>query len=377
MSGPMSGTSQSGVIDPLDSLLDLSQFENVDSFQSPSLSPETSKTPFLSRQTTAATTSQPLISSQPVMSGPSHQYDAYKQQTGIVPGALANTFAINQNNSQITGYTGFSLDYLGIGQSDDMFDFNASPTQDSADMDMDFDSPSNDATFFFPDSTVNPTALESNTLASPLPAQTSNVGRLWPGMHRQAALAKAQAQQRQQQQIIQQQRQSTQKQTAQRKGVQPSDPIVEQKITQLLNSMRAKPSSATGQDGAPLMNVPRLKKDEEDMDEDERLLASEEGKKLTSKERRQLRNKVSARAFRSRRKGKTYTHPTTPTTLHFSFADHPQSTLPSSKARSPTRSTRTVTSRLITAPSWRRTSASVTSPACCSRPHRSPTSWTA
>ena len=32
-------------------------------------------------------------------------------------------------------------------------------------------------------------------------------------------------------------------------------------------------------------------------------LASEEGKKLSSKERRQLRNKVSARAFRSRRKG--------------------------------------------------------------------------
>jgi bZIP-type transcription factor MBZ1 len=45
-----------------------------------------------------------------------------------------------------------------------------------------------------------------------------------------------------------------------------------------------------------------MKKDEEDMDEDERLLASEEGKKLSSKERRQLRNKVSARAFRSRRK---------------------------------------------------------------------------
>jgi hypothetical protein len=45
-----------------------------------------------------------------------------------------------------------------------------------------------------------------------------------------------------------------------------------------------------------------MRKEEEDMDEDERLLASEEGKKLSSKERRQLRNKVSARAFRSRRK---------------------------------------------------------------------------
>lgn len=49
-------------------------------------------------------------------------------------------------------------------------------------------------------------------------------------------------------------------------------------------------------------HIARMKKEEEDMDEDERLLASEEGKKLSSKERRQLRNKVSARAFRSRRK---------------------------------------------------------------------------
>lgn len=46
-----------------------------------------------------------------------------------------------------------------------------------------------------------------------------------------------------------------------------------------------------------------IKKHSEDMDEDERLLASEEGKRLPSKEHRQLRNKVSARAFRSRRKG--------------------------------------------------------------------------
>ena len=38
-------------------------------------------------------------------------------------------------------------------------------------------------------------------------------------------------------------------------------------------------------------------------DEDEKILASEEGKKLNPKERRQLRNKVSARNFRVRRKG--------------------------------------------------------------------------
>jgi hypothetical protein len=54
-----------------------------------------------------------------------------------------------------------------------------------------------------------------------------------------------------------------------------------------------------------LTHSQRMRKEEDEMDEDERLLASEEGKKLSSKERRQLRNKVSARAFRSRRKGKS------------------------------------------------------------------------
>ena len=38
-------------------------------------------------------------------------------------------------------------------------------------------------------------------------------------------------------------------------------------------------------------------------DEDEKILASEEGRRLNPKERRQLRNKVSARNFRVRRKG--------------------------------------------------------------------------
>jgi hypothetical protein len=99
------------------------------------------------------------------------------------------------------------------------------------------------------------------------------------------------------------QRQNSQK--ARGKAPQPTDPIVEQKITQLLNSMRAKPASDEPESQSNPNNLPRAKKDDEEMDDDERLLASEEGKKLSSKERRQLRNKVSARAFRSRRKGKS------------------------------------------------------------------------
>lgn len=318
--------SQPGAVDPLvDSMLDLSgyddtaaQYHSHSHSHSPSLSPAASKnlTPFARPvPATVQTTQGSLLSAssaQP-LTGPSHQYDLYKQQTGIVPGALANTLQVNQNNAQIAaGYQQFDIDAY-FANMNDGFDFNASPAQGA--MDMDFDSPSAaDQSLFFGESTVNPNAIgghEDHGLPSPpgVPNQ-SNVGRVWPGMHQQAALAKAQAQQRQQQQIIaqQQQQRATQQSRQQRpkSGAQPTDPIVEQKITQLLNSMRAKSSGPDSQSNAPLMNLPRARKDEDDMDEDERLLASEEGKKLSSKERRQLRNKVSARAFRSRRKGKSH-----------------------------------------------------------------------
>ena len=296
-------------LDPLmESMLDLSEYESK-FFDSPAVSPVTSKTAFT--KPTPTTTPASLLSTTQPLSGPSHQYELYKQQTGIVPGALATTFAINENNSQITGYSGYNLDLLGVSSQDDMFDFNAAPSQGSMtspDMEMDFESPTGDASLFFPE-TINPSAiasLQSPTLPSP-PAFTQPT-RVYPGMHQQAALAKAQAQQRQQQQLIQQQRQNAQAQQSKaqqqrNKSSQPTDPIVEQKITQLLNSMRAKPASPEStSDDNPMLNLARAKKDEEDMDEDERLLASEEGKKLSSKERRQLRNKVSARAFRSRRK---------------------------------------------------------------------------
>lgn len=246
------------------------------------------------------------------MPGPSHQYDQYKQQTPFVPGALASTLAVNQNNAHING--GYNLEYMS--PADDVFDFNAPPSHPPSstvpDMEVDFESPAAE-NFFYPESTVNPNAIDGQTLPSPtVPSQTSNVGRMYPGMHQQqAALAKAQQQQRQQQQIIQQQQQQQQhqrqaSQVKQNQSKQPfhPDPIVEQKISSLLHSMRSKPDGGDGRDNSPLMQIPRPKKDEDEMDEDERLLASEEGKKLSSKERRQLRNKVSARAFRSRRKGK-------------------------------------------------------------------------
>ncbi|RDW85840.1 hypothetical protein BP5796_04165 [Coleophoma crateriformis] len=315
----MAAAPQSNCVDPLDSLIDFSEYETVPYQQSPSISPSQSKTQF-SRPVSKTPSALPA-SSQPQLSGPSHNYDLYKQQTGIPQGAVASTLAVNEQNAHISQY-GFSSEYLsGLSPNDDFVDFGSQPRRtpySQSDMDMEYGSP--EPAYFYPEqnaSFVNPNAIGGQDLSVPtvLPTQTSNVGRLWPGMHQQqAALAKAQAQQKQQQQIIQQQRQNAmnaqrpqpQQQQRPRGSHQPADPIVEEKISQLLNSMRqssvATDDELHAQNQHALAQVHKMRKDEEDMDEDERLLASEEGKKLSSKERRQLRNKVSARAFRSRRK---------------------------------------------------------------------------
>ncbi|KAH8843904.1 hypothetical protein MCOR27_000198 [Pyricularia oryzae] len=308
-------SSQGGMMDSLavDTFIDMNAFNDGMSYQSPSLSPAATTKASFSRPTPTTTTPISMMSTSQPLSGPSHDYDMYKQQTGIVPGALANTLAVNENNAQVAGgYNPFNIDeYFGMsmGNTESSFDFNTSPSLHT-DMEMEFD-PSADNGFLF-GTTVNPSAIggqEPSSVPSPsvLSSTTSNVGRVWPGMHQQqAAIAKAQSQQRQQQEAqMLHQRQQSQSQSPKHqrsKSGQPSDPLVEQKISQLLQSMRAKPDGQDSQEHSPVLQHPRSKKEEEDMDEDERLLASEEGKKLTSKERRQLRNKVSARAFRSRRK---------------------------------------------------------------------------
>ena len=142
--------------------------------------------------------------------------------------------------------------------------------------------------------------------------------RAYPGMHKhQAALAKAQAEEKQHLAQTQRAKQGSGSvirpsggRSSGSNGRAPSDDVTNATISQLLQQMRHKSVSSSNGDDAGTLNAngnlshgSKFKKDEEDMDEDERLLASEEGKKLSSKERRQLRNKVSARAFRSRRKG--------------------------------------------------------------------------
>jgi hypothetical protein len=308
--------SQANCLDPLDSLIDFSGYETV-SYQSPAISPSTTKSEFSTRPVSNTPPTLPS-NSQPSLTGPSHNYDLYRQQTGIPQGAVANTLAVNSSNVHISQY-GFNDSYLGgLSPSDDFVDFGTAPRQtgsfNPSDLDMEFDSPDAEPAFFYPEQSnefIDPSAIGALPVPT-VPTQSSNVGRLWPGVHQQqAALAKAQAQQKQQQQIIQQQRQgamggqSRQSSARPRASHQSADPIVEEKISQLLNSMRQSSVTTEGDDSnsnGNMTHVQRMRKDEGDMDEDERLLASEEGKKLSSKERRQLRNKVSARAFRSRRK---------------------------------------------------------------------------
>lgn len=295
-------------------------------------------------------------------SGPSHQYGDHQQQTGLPPGAVAHGMVFNDSlNSFGTGSQAYTLggdmfsSVVGFKQEESPIDFGSVPAKSSSEMDAEPDGSTGLSGFYFPSDGnklqfVDPTALGGQDV-SPVPP--TQIGRVYPGVHQQAAMARAAAQR--QAEMMRQAQRHQQDQTRQTvpppQSTQPAtrsgrniDPVVEEKISRILQQMRQNnrntttattansstngsnnnnnnnnntsmnntnnQSGATKQEGSgssrPVISLPqptRKQKDESEMDEDERLLASEEGKKLSSKERRQLRNKVSARAFRSRRKG--------------------------------------------------------------------------
>jgi hypothetical protein len=247
---------------------------------------------------------------------PSHEYERFKQQTGLPSGSIAGLSAGYHTGFPVFSSTG--LDEMAMMGGDSMMGgaWNTGLPMDVG-MNMGMDYHQNGGYAFADasqDDFVDPSAITHE--------EVPNV-RVWPGMHQQqAAMAKAQAQaqqqraqqiahQKQQQAMAQQQQQNRMRSTSSvnHKTTSPlSDAHTEEMITRVVAQIRADSQNASSsmQDNNQglLPHIIRAKKDEEDMDEDERLLASEEGKKLSSKERRQLRNKVSARAFRSRRKGR-------------------------------------------------------------------------
>jgi hypothetical protein len=278
---------------------------------------------------------------------PSHEYERFKQQTGLPSGSISGLTPAYNSGFPMFSSTGID-EMAMMGDSHMMDSWNTLPTE--INMGPDFQQPayffaSNDA---LQDDFVDPSAITQE--------EVPNV-RVWPGMHQQqAAIAKAQQQaQQQRQQQLAQQRQASQQQNrlqpAQptRKSSSPlNDARTEETIARVVAQIRQNSQNAAlaSHDGSGnlLPHIIRAKKDEDDMDEDERLLASEEGKKLSSKERRQLRNKVSARAFRSRRKGKhVYMS-------QLDLANTKQSTLVSSRVRLPSRSTKPTSSAPRTAP---------------------------
>ena len=163
--------------------------------------------------------------------------------------------------------------------------------------------------YFFPESnggTVDPASiLGANTVGPspdmgmdykyiPQPPPQFDGKRLYAGIHTQRAAYNKDLENHRKM-MAQQQKKAQVPQT---------EKTLDERIDAVLSRMKpAKVVPSVQSPSQMLPHIARMKKDEEEMDEDERLLASEEGKRLSSKERRQLRNKVSARAFRSRRKG--------------------------------------------------------------------------
>lgn len=239
-------------------------------------------------------------------SGPSHQYDDYNQTTGLPTGSMASVSAYNDMNidTDFTSPVDFNRPISNTSG------YNASG------FDMEFDLTPQSASY--PDFYSQPSSSNTNTFINPSAVyEQPRPVRMYPGMHTQqaeqakaAAMVKHQSQQFALPQVMQQnpseQYQSTDKGKTRADSQPATDPVADRRISQILDNMRHKsamsPIDENGSDSGAEAAA-KAKREEEEMDEDERLLASEEGKKLTSKERRQLRNKVSARAFRSRRKG--------------------------------------------------------------------------
>lgn len=151
---------------------------------------------------------------------PSHQYDEHKQQTGLPPGALAHAMTFNNNNNnnnvnnnnntathQVNGMgfgapsPGFPMnggDMYGQVKREDPLDFNAMPTRNPSEMDLEGDNIGSVPGYYFSPNSNKSQFVDPNALGGAqevVPAgHSTQVGRMYPGMHQQAAMAKAQQQ---------------------------------------------------------------------------------------------------------------------------------------------------------------------------------------
>lgn len=219
----------------------------------------------------------PHLALNQTFSAPSHQYELHTQQTGLLPYSMnfsetsSPTRTPSASQMSLSPDTTFNLGFSGMDLENDPL----------------FSMPS-----FFPESSFN------NDFVDPSDVNFGNSSDVdidaLAGIKQERSPSNA---------SMTSNVSTTQQK---KKSAVVTDPATEERIRQILEDVKRKALSSQAsslEEDASLPQIARMKKDEEDMDEDERLLNSEEGKKLSSKERRQLRNKVSARAFRSRRKG--------------------------------------------------------------------------
>lgn len=279
----MSRNPSSSPFNTQESFNDIDSWINYDgAFPSPS--PTLAQLSFSSQPSSSMGQTATSSHSAAGFSGPSHEYNRHPQQTGSLPvdAGYYRDLVPSSMSPDSNQYMQFGNGYLSPLTNNDIlpaFSYQESTT--------DFINP--DAIAPYDSLDIKP---EVAIVSAPPPVTTAapmaTAGRYYPGIHQQQAVY-------QQQQVWQKTQQTK---TA-------SLNTIEESVDKIMNSLRIHKASSSARSPSVLPNIPKLKKkDEDDMDEDERLLASEEGKKLTSKERRQLRNKVSARAFRSRRKGK-------------------------------------------------------------------------
>lgn len=299
---PQYNTTNTQCIDPAD----MENFVDFSSLTSPTPSGSLSKgkMPAMSvhsAMTSPSSTAIPLDADDQTPVAPAHDYGRFKQQTGLPTGSIAGLRALQEDQYVFANFNSGIPDEFAFASFDGMGSQNGLGPM-NGDVNMDASMPA----FFYPSQeSQNDDFIDPTTILKQEDSQ-ANV-RYYPGMHQQAAQMRAQQAAAARQQILAQQKQREESQQSQsRRKASPVDAHAEETIARVVNQIRQNSMmhASMSPEGMGMPSMIKKHRDDDDMDEDERLLNSEEGKKLSSKERRQLRNKVSARAFRSRRKGK-------------------------------------------------------------------------
>ncbi|TID17768.1 hypothetical protein E2P81_ATG10743 [Venturia nashicola] len=249
---------------------DMDNWVDFGSLASPNPNGSSSRQP-MSAMTSPTSTIMPLDGSDdhqtPV--APSHDYSRFKQQTGLPTGSMATLQALP------TVFPSYNSGIDEYGMTTSMYDQSGLGVMTGEGFDSDLPA------YFFPGEPQNDDFVDPTAILKQEEAQ-ANI-RYYPGMHQQAALrAQQQAeQQRQQQMMAMKQREAEMQQNRSRRASHnPAvDPHTEETIARVVNQIRQ--SSNMGEhsmspDPQGHHHMGRSRKDEDDMDEDERLLNSEE-----------------------------------------------------------------------------------------------------